>query len=170
MAAPVIVSSQVPAGDLVSKEFERLANKPLRRARAFGEGDARVLVSTDAVTSGTVANLTTLFAAAVAAGFALFPPGSVSMVKVRAIGRGAGATVFQWIEMQVPVMMNAATPLLGTAAAVHTSNIGGGTLATVIVSLSGNDVTVQLTGSATVMNWVIDINVDDGPGGVTAGS
>lgn len=170
MAAPVIVSSQVPSGDLITKEFERLANKPLRRARAFGEGDARVLVSTNAVTTGVVANLTTLFAAQVAAGFALFPPGSVSMVKVRAIGRGAGATAFQWIEMQIPVMMNVATPLLGTAAALHTSNIGGDTLATVIVTLSGNDVLVNLTGGALVQNWTIDINIEDGPGGITAGS
>jgi hypothetical protein len=170
MAAPVVLSSQVPPGDLISKDFERQANKPLRRARLHGEGDARVLVSTDAITSGTVANLTTLFATQVAAGLALFPPSSVSMVKVRAIGRGTAATIFQWIEMQVPVMMNTTTPLLGTAAALHSSNIGGGTLATVIVSLSSNDVTVQLTGSATAMQWVIDISIDDGPGAVTAGA
>lgn len=170
MAVPLVISSQVPAGDLISKEFERLANKPLRRARAFGEGDARVLFSTDAVTSGTIANLTTLFATQVAAGFALFPPSSVSMVKVRCVGRGAAATLFQWVEMVIPVMMNTTTPLLGTAASIHSTNIGGGTLATITVSLSGNDVTVQFTGAATAYLWVCDISIEDGVGAVTAGA
>lgn len=170
MAVPLVISSQVPPGDLVSKIFEQGANKPLRRARQFGEGDARVLFSTDAITSGSIGNLTTLFAAQVALGFALFPTSSVSMVKVRCVGRGTAATIFQWIEVQVPVMMNAATPLLGTQAALHTSNIGGGTLATITVALSGNDVIVNFTGSATAMQWVADISIEDGVGAVTAGA
>lgn len=170
MAAPLVASSQVPPGDTQSKFYDILARKPLRIPRLAGEGDARVLFSTDAITSGLIANCTTLFAAQVALGFALFPASSVTMLKVRCVGRGTAATLFQWIEVQCPVMMNTATPLLGTQATLHSTNIGGGTLAAITIALSTNDVIVNFTGAATPYQWVADLSIEDGVGAVTAGA
>lgn len=161
MAAPVVVNSQVPAGETVKRYYDLLAQRPLRVPRLVGLGDARILFSTDAITSGSVANLTTL-------GF-VFPAGSVSILRIRAHGRGAAATIFQSIELVAAVMMNVATPVIGNASPINSINIGGGTLATILLALSSNDVLVNFTGSATVMNWVMDINIED-PIGIVAGS
>jgi hypothetical protein len=169
MAVPLVVSSQVPAGDTRKRFNDFFAAVPLRQPKLFNLGDARILFSTDAVTSGSVGNLTTLFATQVAAGLALFPAGTISIVRIRAFGRGAAATVFQSCELVAAVMMNVATPVVTNATPVNVINQGGGTAATILLGLSGNDVIVNFTGSATAMNWVMDINIED-PIGVVAGS
>jgi hypothetical protein len=177
MAAPVIVSSQVPAGDTVKRFYDLLGQKPLRVPKLVNLGDARVLVTTDAITTGVVANLTTLFATQVAAGFVLFPNSTISIVRCRAYGRGADATVCQYIEVCASVLKpdaSATAPVVTTQTApIATTgqvlNTGGGTQATAVFSASTNDVVLTFGGSATAMNWVIDIHVDD-PVGIAKGS
>jgi hypothetical protein len=169
MAVPLVVSSQVPSGETTKRYYDLLAQRPLRIPRIVGAGDARILFSTDAITSGSVGNLTTLFATQIAAGLALFPAGTMTMVRIRAYGRGAAATIFQSCELVACVMMNTTTPVVTNATPVNVINQGGGTAATILLGLSGNDVIINFTGSATVMNWVMDVNIED-PVGVVAGS
>lgn len=169
MAVPLVVSSQVPAGETAKRFYDLQAQRPLRIPKLVNLGDARILFSTDAVTSGSVGNLTTLFATQIAAGLVLFPAGTITMVRIRAFGRGAAATIFQSCELVAAVMMNVATPVVTNATPVNVINQGGGTAATILLGLSSNDVIINFTGSATVMNWVMDVNIED-PVGIVAGS
>jgi hypothetical protein len=177
MAAPVIVNSQCPPGDAVSRFFDLQARKTLRVPKLVNLGDARIFVTTDAVTTGVVANLTTLFATLVAAGFVLFPNSSLSVVRCRAYGRGADTTVCQYIEVCASVLKPdapATAPVVTTQTApIGTTgqvlNTGGGTQATAVFSASSNDVVLTFGGSATAMQWVIDIHIDD-PVGIPKGS
>ena len=161
MAVPAVVSSQTPPGETLKRFYELNSSLPrLRVPRLVGIGDSRIVVTTDAVTSGSIANLTTL-------GF-VFPASSISVVRMRAYGRGAAATIYQYVEAIGTVMMNVATPLIGNGTP-NATNVGGGTLATFLLAVSGNDVIVNFTGAATAYNWIMDINVED-PVGVVAGS
>jgi hypothetical protein len=170
MAVPAVVSSQVPAGDTTKRYFDLLAQRPLRIPRLVGLGDARILATTDAVTSGSVGNLTTLFATQVAAGLVLFPAQSLTVVRLRAYGRGTAASLMQFIETAGVVMMNTGpTPVVATPAAAPLIASAGGTTATLLLAVSGNDVIVNFTGAATAYNWVIDINLED-PVGLVAGA
>jgi len=160
MAVPVVVATQNPAGGLPTRFYEFLAQNTQRVAHALGGAQVRVIATTDATTSGPVANLNDL-------GFT-FPDDTLTVLRMRAYGRGADATEAQYIETLALVLGQPTTPVVDNATSV-TCDIG--TVAgTLLAAVSSDEVVINLVGQASqVMNWIVEFTVDP-PVGVLAGS
>lgn len=152
MAAPVVVSTTVNPGEATSKFFDLLARDSAKVNRLTGVGDARVVATTDSATSGTVLNLNDQ-------GFE-FPDQTLTVLRMRAWGRGADATEAQYIERIALVLGQPTTPVVANATAVSAdAGTVAGTLTCAVVS---DEVTVALVGQASqAMNWIVEVNLDE---------
>lgn len=160
MAAPVVVSTQNPAGGLPTKFYEFLAQNTHRVADALRGAEVRVIATTDSATAGEVVNLNDQ-------GFT-FPDQTLTIVRARAWGRGADATEAQYIETVFLVIGQATTPVIANATSLSAD---AGTVAgTLLGVVTSNEVTIQLKGQASqAMNWVVEFTVDE-PVGIVKGS
>lgn len=158
--ATVPVSVALNPGEATSKFFDLLARQPRKLNKVTGVGDVRVVATTTDANAGAAVDLT-------AQGFT-FPDQSITVVRMRAWGRGANATEAQYVERVGIVLGQPATPVVANATAVSAD---AGTVAGAIaLAMATNNVTVTLLGQASqAMNWIVEVNVED-PVYITAGS
>lgn len=160
MAVPVVVATQNPAGGLPTRFYEFLAQDTHRVADALNGAEVRVIATTDTNTSGPVANLNDL-------GFT-FPDQTLTVIRMRAYGRGANATEAQYYERTALILGQPTTPVAANATAVSAD---AGTVAgTLTAAISSDEVVINLVGQVSqVMNWIVEFTVDP-PVGILAGS
>lgn len=161
-----VVQSTVIGGnpsDVNLQWYQFMSRDPVQDARAFGKGMVRVFATTTDNAAGVFLNLATVVVSPTQTGFDFTSAGTVRSIKVKAYGKSTTGNTNLVYNESTFLVVCAATPVAAQGTAAEASVIDIGTTAEAIgCVVTSQQVTLTLLGkSATTMNWVIDVTVDD---------